>query len=57
MKDETLERIWKSRKRISARCDFDSHKLVKYYQDRQKSKVNQEKQSSETAAQSQNGGI
>ncbi|MCK5804233.1 MAG: hypothetical protein KAI66_15455 [Lentisphaeria bacterium] len=34
MKDEALERVWKSRKAISARCGFDSHQLVKYYQKR-----------------------
>ena len=36
MKDETLERIWKSRKAIAAKCDYDSRKLVKYYQQRMK---------------------
>lgn len=32
MKDETLERIWKQRQAISERCGYDSHKLVRYYQ-------------------------
>ena len=32
MKDLALERIWKSRENISKKCDFDSRKLVKYYQ-------------------------
>jgi len=34
MRDETLERIWKQRQAISERCDYDSHKLVRYYQKR-----------------------
>lgn len=34
MKDEVLERIWKSRKAIAAQCDFDTRKLVKFYQER-----------------------
>ena len=29
MKDETLERVWKSRDAIAKRCDYDPHKLVK----------------------------
>ena len=36
MTDPTLERIWKSRKAIAERCDFDSKKLVKYIQERKK---------------------
>ena len=36
MKDEVLERIWKSRETIAKRCDYDSHKLVRYLQERQK---------------------
>ena len=38
MKDEVLERIWKSREAIARRCDYDSHKLVRYFQERQKSR-------------------
>ena len=40
MKDEALERVWKSRKAISSRCDYDPRKLVKYYQQRKKNKQN-----------------
>jgi len=47
MKDETLERVWKSRKAISARCDFDAHKLVKYYQTRKKTRSDRSKKPSE----------
>ena len=36
MKDETLERVWKTRKSIAKKCGFDSHKLVKYFQKRTK---------------------
>ena len=34
--DATLQRVWDSREAISRRCDFDAHKLVKFYQSRQK---------------------
>ena len=40
MKDEALERVWKSRKAISSRCDYDPRKLVTYYQERKKKKEN-----------------
>jgi len=36
MKDEALERIWKSRDAISRRCGYDSRRLVKYLQERKK---------------------
>ena len=36
MTDSTLQRVWDSREAISRRCEFDSHKLVKFYQSRQK---------------------
>lgn len=36
MTDSTLQRIWDSRKAISARCEFDSRKLVHFYQARKK---------------------
>jgi len=36
MTDATLQRVWNSREAISRRCDFDSHKLVQFYQSRQK---------------------
>jgi len=36
MTDSTLQRIWESREAISRRCDYDSHKLVRFYQSRQK---------------------
>ncbi len=36
MTDSTLQRIWDSRKVISERCEFDSHKIVHFYQTRQK---------------------
>ncbi|MFT5241299.1 MAG: hypothetical protein ACI9X0_002278 [Kiritimatiellia bacterium] len=35
MTDSTLQRVWDSRETISRRCDFDSHKLVQFYQSRQ----------------------
>lgn len=36
MSELTLQRVWDSREAISRRCDFDSHKLVQFYQSRQK---------------------
>ena len=36
MTDSTLQRVWDSREAISRRCEFDSRKLVKFYQSRQK---------------------
>jgi len=36
MTDTTLQRVYNSREAISRRCDFDSHKLVQFYQSRQK---------------------
>ena len=36
MTDLTLQRIWDSREAISRRFTFDSHKLIQYYQSRQK---------------------
>lgn len=38
MKDEALEQIWKSRDAISKRCDYDAHKLVRYFQQRKKTR-------------------
>ena len=38
MKDETLERVWKSRAAISTRCGFDARQLVTFYQQRGKKK-------------------
>ena len=43
MKDETLERIWKQRQAISERCGYDSHKLVRYYQKRSQTTVDNAK--------------
>lgn len=37
MTDSTLERVRDARKTISNKCDFDSRKLVAYYQSREKS--------------------
>jgi hypothetical protein len=37
MTDSTLQRVWDSREAISRRCDFDSHKLVRFYQSKEKS--------------------
>jgi hypothetical protein len=42
MIDTTLERIWHARENISKKCDFDAHKLVKYYQKRSKDKVSEQ---------------
>ncbi len=36
MTDSTLQRVWDSREAISRQCDFDSRKLVQFYQSRQK---------------------
>ena len=36
MTDSTLQRVWDSRESISRRCDFDSRKLVQFYQSREK---------------------
>lgn len=51
MNDDVLERVWRSRKAISAKCRYDPEKLVKFYQERQKkiskpTKVRGEKPSS-----------
>ncbi len=43
--DSTLQRVWNSRESISRRFEFDSHKLVQFYQTRQKKKDNQTKKS------------
>ncbi len=32
MTDPALERIWESRRSISAKCDYDAHRLVEYMQ-------------------------
>lgn len=37
MTDSTLQRVWDAREAISRRCDYDAHKLVRFYQSRQKS--------------------
>ena len=36
MTDSTLQRVWDSRDAISQRCDYDSHKLIRFYQSRKK---------------------
>ena len=38
MTDSTLQRVWESREAISRRCDFDTRKLIRFYQSRQKTK-------------------
>ncbi|MDT8391987.1 MAG: hypothetical protein RRC34_15915 [Lentisphaeria bacterium] len=38
MKDKALEAVWKSRKSIAQKCGFDSHRLVKFIQQRGKDK-------------------
>lgn len=43
MKDPVLQRVWDSREAISRRCDFDAHKLVRFYQSRQKVNKDNEK--------------
>lgn len=43
MIDTTLERIWHARENISKKCDFDAHKLVKFYQKREKNVSEQRK--------------
>ncbi len=35
MTDTTLQRVWNSREAISRKCNFDSRKLVQFYQSRQ----------------------
>ncbi len=44
MKNQILERIWKSRESISRNCEFDSQKLVRFYQSLQKSQNDRTKQ-------------
>ncbi len=39
MTNSTLQRVWDARKAISKRCEFDSHKLVHFYQSRQENKT------------------
>ena len=34
MKDETIERVWRSREAISRACGFESRRLVRYLQGR-----------------------
>ena len=36
MKDETLERVWRSRKAIASRCGNDSRRLVSFLQERER---------------------
>ncbi len=36
MTDSALQRVWDSREAISRRCDYDSRKLVAFYQSRRK---------------------
>ena len=36
MTDSTLQRVWDSREAISRRCDYDSRKLIHFYQSRRK---------------------
>jgi len=51
MTDSTLQRIWNSRESISRQFEFDSHKLVQFYQKRQKEKDNRTKESKESVYQ------
>jgi hypothetical protein len=39
MKDQPLERIWKSRDTISKRCGYDPRRLVRYMQQRKKDRL------------------
>ena len=48
MIDSTLQRVWDSREAISKRCDFDSHKLVRFYQTKRKNQTDRTKQSTHT---------
>jgi hypothetical protein len=41
MTDSTLKRVWDARTAISRRCDFDAQKLVRFYQARQKERLEQ----------------
>ena len=34
--DPTLESIWRARDKISAKCDFDSKKLIEFYKEKQR---------------------
>ena len=43
MKDSTLQRVRENRRTISKRFNFDSHKLVRFYQERQKKNTKQGK--------------
>ncbi|MBN1865983.1 hypothetical protein JW916_01705 [Candidatus Sumerlaeota bacterium] len=42
MTDSTLQRVWDSREAISRRCDYDSRKLIRFYQARGKAKARTE---------------
>lgn len=50
MKDETLEQIWKQRQAISERCGYDSHKLVRYYQECSKTRGDKTKKAKAAAS-------
>lgn len=48
MKDETLERIWRSRDAIAKRCAYDPHKLVRYLQKRAEAREAEQRRSPDT---------
>ena len=38
--DPALKQVWDARHHISEKCDFDTEKLIKYYQEKQKQHKN-----------------
>ena len=42
MTDSTLQRVWDSREAISRRYDYDSRKLIHFYQSRQRKQEQKE---------------
>ncbi len=49
MTDPTLQRVWDARKAISQRCDFDSRKLVRFYQSRTETENGTKEPTAQTA--------
>ena len=57
MKDEALEKIWKTRESISAECGFDSRRIVKYLQERTKKRNDEPDRGQLREDKSQGGGV
>jgi hypothetical protein len=49
MTGPTLQRVWDARKAISQRCEYDSHKLVRFYQSRTETENRTKEPTTQTA--------